>query len=63
MLRQQDLHELALESTVVINYTDLGTKDEGQTHREDHVSEIRRALEREFAENPYLACQLSVFDD
>jgi lipoate synthase len=62
-MRQQDLHELALEYVVVISYTDPGTKDEGQTHQEDHVSEIRRALEREFAENPYLTCQLSVFDD
>jgi hypothetical protein len=63
MLRQQDLSELALEPAVTVSYTDPRTEDEGRTCREDHVAKIRRALEREFAEIPYLVRQLSVFDD
>jgi hypothetical protein len=55
MLRRQDLRELALEPAVTISYTDLGTEDKGRTRREDHVAEIHRALEHEFAESPYLA--------
>jgi hypothetical protein len=63
MLRQQDLHELALEPAIVVSYAYPRTKDKGRTRWEDHVTEIHRALEREFTESPYLAWQLSVFGD
>jgi hypothetical protein len=43
-----------LEPAITVSYTDPGTKDEGQTHREDHIIEIHRALEREFTKSPYL---------
>jgi hypothetical protein len=52
-----------LEPAVTVSYTDPGTEDEGRTRQEDHVAEIRRALEREFTKSPYLARQLSMFDD
>ena len=52
-----------MELVVVICLADLGSKDEGDTHRENHVIEVRRALDHEVTENPYLTRQLSVFDD
>ena len=39
------------------------TKDEGGSRRKNHVVEVRRALDREVTKSPYLARQLSVFDD
>ena len=62
-MRCRDLHETTLELAVVVYLTDLGAKDEGDTHRENHIVEVRRALDREVTESPYLARQLSVFDD
>ena len=52
-----------MELAVVVCLADLGAEDEGDSCRENHVIEVRRALDREVVENPYLARQLSVFDD
>ena len=52
-----------MELAIVVCLTDLGAKDEGDTYRENHVVEVRRALDHEVTENPYLTRQLSVFDD
>ena len=54
---------MTLELVIVVCLTNLGAKDEGDSHRENHVVEVRRALNREVVERPYLARQLSVFDD
>ena len=54
---------MTLELTVVVCLVDPRAKDEGDTRRENHVVEVRRALDHEVAESPYLARQLSVFDD
>ena len=54
---------MTLELAVVICLADLGAKDEGGSHRENHVVEVRRALIHEVAGSPNLARQLSVFDD
>jgi len=54
---------MTLELAVVVCIVDPGAKDEGGTHRENHIVEVRRALDREVTESPYLAHQLSVFDD
>ena len=48
---------------MVVSNVDPRAKDEGRSRRENHVVEVRRALKREFTESPYLARQLSVFDD
>jgi hypothetical protein len=59
-----NLHEAALWRAAVICRADLGAKDELRTRRENHVGdEARRALERKFVECPYLARQLSMFED
>ena len=52
-----------MELAIVVYLVDLGAKDEGDTHRENHIVEVRQALDREVTESPYLARQLSVFDD
>jgi hypothetical protein len=52
-----------LELAIVIHLADLGAKDEGGSCRENHVVEVRGALDREVTESPYLVCQLSMFDD
>ena len=54
---------MTLELVVVIFLVDPGAKDEGGTHRENHIVEVRRALDREVTESPYLARQLLVFND
>jgi len=43
--------------------TDLGAKNEGCSYWENHVVEVRRALDHEVTESPYLARQLLMFDD
>ena len=58
-----DLHEMTLELAIVVFHVDLEAEDEGGSRRENHVIEVHRALDREVAESPYLARQLSVFDD
>jgi hypothetical protein len=62
-LRLRDLHETTLELAIVICLADLGAEDESSTRRENHVVAVRRALDCEVAKSPYLAHQLSVFDD
>jgi lipopolysaccharide biosynthesis regulator YciM len=62
-LKSRDLHEMTLELAVFIRLVDLGAEDEGGSRRKNHVVEVRRALDREIAKSPYLACQLSTFDD
>ena len=62
-MRRQDLRETTLELVVVVFLADLGAEDEGDTRRENYVVEVRRDLDREVVESPYLARQLSVFDD
>ena len=52
-----------MELVVVVSLADPGAEDESDTRRENHVVEVRRALDREVVESPYLARQLSVFDD
>ena len=54
---------MTLELAVVVCLVDLEVEDEGGSRRENHVVEVRRALDREVAERPYLARQPSVFDD
>ena len=54
---------MALEFAVIVRLADPGAKDEGGSYRENHVIEVRRALNRDVTESPYLARQLSVFDD
>jgi hypothetical protein len=54
---------MTLELAIVVCLVDPGAEDEGGTHRENHVIEVRRALGHEVTESPYLGCQLSVFDD
>ena len=54
---------MTFELAVVVCLADPGAKDEGGSRRENHVVEVHRALDREVAESPYLARQLSVFDD
>ena len=54
---------MTLELAIVVCLADLGAKDEGDTHRENHIVEVRRALDREVTESPYLARQLLVFND
>ena len=54
---------MTFELAVVICLADPGAEDEGGSRRENHVVEVHRALDREVAESPYLARQLSVFDD
>ena len=54
---------MTLELAIVVCLVDLEAKDEGDTHRENHIVEVRQALDREVTESPYLARQLSVFDD
>ena len=62
-MRRRNLHETTLELAVVVCLVDLGAKDEGDTHQENHVVKVYRALDCEVTESPYLACQLSMFDD
>ena len=52
-----------MELAIVVCLTDPGAEDEGGFHRENHVVEVRRAFDHEVIESPYLARQLSVFDD
>ena len=52
-----------MELVIVIFLIDPGAEDEGGTRRENYVVEVCRALDREVTESPYLARQLSVFDD
>ena len=47
---------MTLELVVVVCLADPGAEDEGGTRRENHVVEVRRALDRKVAESPYLAC-------
>ena len=54
---------MTLELAVVICLADLGAKDEGGSRRKNHVVEVRRALDCEVTESPYLTRQLSMFDD
>ena len=54
---------MTLELAVVVCLANPGAEDEGGSHRENHVVEVRRALDRKVAESPYLARQLSMFDD
>ena len=54
---------MTLELVVVISNADPRAKDEGRSCWENHVVEVRRALNHEVAESPSLARQLSVFDD
>ena len=54
---------MTLELAVIICLADPGAEDEGGTRQENHVVEVRRALILEVAGSPYLARQLSVFDD
>ena len=61
--RRRDLHETTLELVVVIYLVDPGAENEGSTYRENHVIEVRRALNHEVTKIPYLAHQVSVFDD
>jgi hypothetical protein len=48
---------------MVIRRADPGTEDRRGSHGEDHVVKVCQALDREVAESPYLARQMSVFDD
>ena len=59
----RDLHEMTLKLAGVIHHVDLGAKDEGGSRHKNHVVEVRRALDREVVESPYLARQLSLFYD
>ena len=52
-----------MELAVIVCLADPGAKDEGGTRQENHVIEVRRALNCEVTESPYLARQLSIFDD
>ena len=54
---------MTLELAIVVCLVDLEAKDEGGSCRENHVVEVRRALNREVTESPYLARQQSVFND
>ena len=54
---------MTLELAVIICLADPGAEDEGGSRRENHIVEVRQALDREVTESPYLARQLSVFDD
>ena len=62
-LEAPGLHEITLEHAIAVCLVDPGAKDEGDTHQENHVVEVHRTLDCKVAESPYLACQLSVFDD
>ena len=48
---------------MVVSHVDPRAEDKGGSHWENHVVEVRRALDREVTKSPYLARQLSVFDD
>ena len=39
--RHRDLHETTLELVVVVSLADPGVEDESDTHRENHVVEVR----------------------
>jgi hypothetical protein len=54
---------MTLELAMVASHVDLGAEDKGGSHRENHIVEVHRDLDREVTESPYLAHQLSVFDD
>ena len=60
---RRDLHETTLKLAGVVCGADPGAEDENGSRCENHVVEVRRALDREVTESPYLACQLLVFDD
>ena len=46
---------MTLELAIVVCLADLGAKDEGGSRRENHVVEVRQALDHKVAESPYLA--------
>jgi hypothetical protein len=54
--------ETSLEVALTVRLANPRSEDEDQSHWEDHVVEIYRALDRDRAASSYLACQLSVFD-
>ena len=54
---------MTLELAVVVCLADPGAEDEGDSRQGNHVIVVCRALDREVTESPYLARQLSVFDD
>jgi hypothetical protein len=54
-LKSQNLHEATLELAVFVRLADLGAEDEGGSRRQNHVVEVRHAVDREIAKNPYLA--------
>jgi hypothetical protein len=54
---------VTLELAIVVCLVDPRAEDEGGSRRENHVVVVRRALNREVTESPYLMRQLSVFDD
>ena len=54
---------MTLELSVVVGNADPRAKDEGRSYRENYAVEVCQALDRKFTESPYLARQLSVFDD
>ena len=60
---RRDLHETTLKLTGVVCGADLGAEDEDGSRCENHAVEVRRALDCEITESPYLARQLSVFDN
>ena len=45
---------MTLELVVVISNADPRAKDEGRSYRENYVVDVRQALDRKFAESPYL---------
>jgi hypothetical protein len=63
VLDHQIVREVALEHVFIASHADLGAKDEGGACHEDHVVEIAAVSNMNSPKVPYLARQLSVFDD
>ena len=59
-----NLHKMGLELAFVVSHADPSVEDKLGTRRETHiVVEVRRAFDRKVTKSPYMACQLSVFND
>ena len=48
---------------MIVGRADPRVEDEGGSRWENHVVEVRQAINHEVAESPYLTRQLLVFDD
>ena len=54
---------MTLELVVVVSRADPGAKDKGGSRQKNHVDEVNRALDHEVTKSPYVARQMSMFDD